>query len=542
MKRVRQAVAAFLAAIALCFLLPSAAIAADGTASLTVIGAGAPRGGNVSVVVELAQTSGICGGSMEIVYPETLTLVKAEAGELLSGTAAQVNPNYTADSVRVNFASTAPVGEKGNVCVLTFQVKEGAPLGDTTVSLRNVRLYDENVASVAAEVRNGTVEVQYAKLRVSSVEAVAGQSVRMELFLEGGLDPAGGSFTIAYDDTKLTAGGVVAGTILSGHLLSSNKTEAGIRVNWAGAEPVTEKGMLCTVTFHVKQGAAGTADVGIRDFVCYDQEGLRLDTLQEDGTITLLTPTEQNPKLWVVGGAVDSESGKALVSVVLEGRGEICGGSFQLTYPTTGCTLKEVKNTAYTESTVSAVNNQEPGKIVFSWAGAAPSVQSEALIQLEFSVTDLTGDLLLELGEARMLDADGAAAVQVDIRSGKLLSDQTKFQLPTVDTMSVESGSGTTAVELGLDIADAAHFSEDGVQAGATQLVMVLYQEEKMQTVAMKQEDFSLKFDENGIAQVQVSASCVGSADSVKVFLLDGSGSMVPLSEQVTQELAESHV
>ena len=104
------------------------------------------------------------------------------------------------------------------------------------------------------------------------------------------------------------------------------------------------------------------------------------------------------------------------------------------------------------------------------------------------------------------------------------------------------AGSGKTAVELGLDIADAAHFSEDGSQAGATQLVMVLYQEGKMQTVAMKQEDFSLKFDENGITQVQVSASCVGSADSVKVFLLDGNGSMVPLSEQVTQELAESHV
>ena len=105
----------------------------------------------------------------------------------------------------------------------------------------------------------------------------------------------------------------------------------------------------------------------------YDTDGKSIDASAEDGSVDVVLPSDRAPKLWAVGGAIQPD-GSAVVSVVLQGRGIVCGGSFTLTYdqslsvqaePAGGCQI-----------------NAEPGKLRASFASATPVADQVSLLKL----------------------------------------------------------------------------------------------------------------------------------------------------------------
>ena len=517
-----------LTVLLLCVTLPAAfAAGADGPV-LRVEAGGAPRGGTAEVEIWLDGGAEVSGGSLDIAY-DSAALELEEISQELNGVLMTVNEHYTNDSARLSFASTEAM-DKDSVllCTAVFQVKADAPLGENPVTLENPRLYDADTATLPVSTVDGAVEAQYTGITVSSVEAVRGQSVRVELLLEGALNPAGGSFEVVYDPSLLTAGGVVAGELLHGCYLASNTLSPGrLKVTWAGSEALEARGVLCTVTFQVSPTASGTPEIAIENPWIYDESTVLLDALTESGTITLLTPTEESPKLWIVGGSIDPGTSTASVDVVLEGRGVICGGGFTVRYPTDQATLTSA------QSLVGAgvVNTKPAGEITFSWAGAEPSVASQKLLHLEFFVTDPHAAVPLTLEAASALDSGGTAATVVDIRSGKLLPGGLEYQAPAVDEATVETAGGSTVLHLVLDMASAGQAAASRALPERS-LLVALYEDGRLQSVSFR--EFDVTLDANGIAQVEVSAALSGSGDELRLYLLGEGGALIPLSEQTS--------
>ena len=539
MKRAKHGALLWLLTALLCLsLFPTAGAAGEAEAVLRVGDGGAARGETFTTAVTLSGGSGIWGGSLDVTYDSAaLTLVSVEAGELLSGTLFQCNPHYTDHSARVAFAASAALAEAGTVCTLTFRVLDGAPLADTQVTLENTRLYDKNAAPCDVATVDGQAAVWYSGLAVQSTEGVRGQAVRVTLDLTGAQDPTGGSFTIVYDPDQMTAGSVVASSLLQGYSLVSNEATKGrIQVTWAGTYPLQARGALCTITFHVSQQAAGAPEISIENLRAYDENAASLDTVAQGGSVTLLTPTEASPKLWLVGGSIDPEAKTAAVNVVLEGRGVICGGQFTLTYPTDQCTL----STYQLQVANGVVNAQNPGKLLVSWADTAPATESQVLLRLEFTVRDLTA-VPLELSGASMLKSDGAAVANVDIRSGKLLPGNLTYQAPALDSATVTVDAGGTAVEAVLDLASARDPAAtlNTLDAGdGPGLLVVFYENGQMKSLS--RQELAVDLDANGIAQIAVSAVCDGTADQFRVFLLGEGGTLIPLAEDAWFDLEVS--
>lgn len=530
MKIWKHALLACLAAALLWAALPAAS-AAGAEPVLRVTEGGAPRGGTAEVALWLDGGAAVSGGSMDLTYDSAaLELLELRPAEL-GGTLVQVNPHYTEDSARLSFASGQALGEDSVLlCTALFRVREDAPLGESAVGLENARLYDESAAPCGVRVESGAVEAQYAGLTVASVEGVRGQSVRVELLLDGALRPAGGSFEVVCDTSQLTAGSVAAGELLDGRTLVSNSADPGrVKVTWAGSEALEGNGVLCTVTFHISPEAAGTPEIRIENLRLYDENAAPLDAVAESGNVTLLAPTEESPKLWLVGGSIDPDTGTASVDVVLEGRGVICGGQFTVGYPE-GVTLKKAEPLTGT----GVVNTKEDGEVVFAWAGETPVVESQRLLRLEFTVENRNAAVPLTLGEASALDGAGAPAAVVDIRGGKLLPGGLEYQAPAVDEVTVRSAGGGTEIDLVLDVASA----ETGPSLLAEperSLLLALYQDGRLVSAAVR--PFAVTLDANGIAQAAISAELSGGGDTLRIFLLGEGGGLVPLSEPSFCEL-----
>lgn len=524
----------------LCLLsmLTITALATD-TAVLRVEDSGVARGQTTTFAIYLDNPDDICGGNLELVYDNTaFTLDSIVAGGLLGGQAVTINTQYASNTAKVSFAGTTTLSGSEPLLYVTMTASATADLGETTLSLQNVRMYNSNIESVDVTTQDGVLTVQYGAVTVNSVESVSGQSVRVEFWLEGDLDAAGGRFEVTYDTSKLTAGSVVAGTILpNGTLLYGNENSNTIYVTWAGTEPVEDRGVLCTITFAVAEGATGTADININNLVMYDEEATAVASVATSGVITICEATETSPKLWVVGGQVDATTNLATVGIVLEGRGVVVGGGFTLTYPTTGCELKTVSTTDYTNTSVSVFNVETPGTLIFTWAGTSPDVDSRVLLLLEFEVDGaLNGALTLD--QASVLDSSTLDYItNVDIRSGKFIASGVALQAPIVDSAEVSISETNTSLSLTLDVASATQYSTDTSAVETIQLMMVFYSDGKMQTVTLDQREYTTTFDDNGVAQIEISASYAGVADEAKLFMVDGSGAWTPLSETIHYEL-----
>ncbi len=132
--------------------------------------------------------------------------------------------------------------------------------------------------------------------------------------------------------------------------------------------------------------------------------GSLLDASAEDGSVDVVLPSDRAPKLWAVGGAIQAD-GSAVVSVILQGRGVVCGGSFTLTY------AQSLSAQAEPESNCQI--NAEPGRIRASFASATPVADQITLLKITIQ-NAVPGKI--DLLDAVFLDDDGSRIAVADVR------------------------------------------------------------------------------------------------------------------------------
>lgn len=115
--------------------------------------------GNVTVAVQLAKNSGVCGGNFTLKYDNSKMILKsAVIGEVVNDRSAYINPDYADNKIRVSFAGTEPITDAGDVAILTFTLSDDSE-GVNSLTLSDARVYDENGEAVLLNCYDGFVDV-----------------------------------------------------------------------------------------------------------------------------------------------------------------------------------------------------------------------------------------------------------------------------------------------------------------------------------------------------------------------------------------------
>lgn len=482
-------------------------IHAAGTLTVTTVSGEA--GQQVVVEVRLIGDD-VCSGGFDVRFDsDKLQLVSAQKGD--GSWFGAVNEKEDG-LVRVSFAQATPLTE-AVLCRLMFNVTENTPAGGTDITLGSVRLYDEEAKSVDATLVFGKVSRDCVWFSLKNAETVAGQGVRAEIHMSGTKLPCGGNFALRYDSETLCATGVLALEGLDGSRMTYHLEDGVVRIAFAGEQPVGS-GALCAVIFRAVGKAGSSADVTLTDVRAYDEDSQSMGTEVTSGRIQVVVPTEEDPKLWVVGGSLN-EDGEAVASVVLQGRGRVCGGQFSLLY--------DSSMTVDVTAEDGVEFRQEAGAIHVSWAQETPMADAKTLITV--AVSDGVESALSFDSNVRMYDGDSTLIGVVDIRNGAVTAAE-QIHL-TVDEVTVEPSGKGMEVTATVDLADAAFFTD--APAESVMPMLALYQDGRLVGIAT---DPAVRFHD-GVAEVSLTAKSKTAVTDYAVFI---AGDGAPLCAAVWGE------
>lgn len=475
--------------------------------TLTISSVSGARGEVVEVSVAL-KSDDVYSGSFEIRY-DSAALEFVESRTALP--ACFIN-EAEKGTVSVSLASAAETISDAVLCTLTFRITADTPAGGSEVTVGRVRLYTKGGVRTEAEFTAGSVARKIARLSLENSETAAHQAVGVTVRLEGGLRAAGGNFTFAYDPACLTVGSVQALDGLKGAAMSYHVIKPGVlRVSFSAVQAVPD-GELCTVILQTKTAVPQESGVRLTDVRLYDERAVLLDAEAADGTVRVNVPSDRAPKLWVVGGALQSD-GTAAAAVVFQGRGAACGGNLTLCF--------DPEMTATVSSPCGAqVVQQEAGKIMISWSSVLPYDGEQQLLTVSFA--NAAEGKRLELNAVRVYDEQGKDMV-TDVRPAVIGARERVTAAIDEKNCSVEESASGKRYTVAVDVADLRHFSGETVSSLAPMLA--LYEDGRLVAMTIAEESAL----HGGVSELSLAAETKENVTAVRVFLLEAGGGYSPL-------------
>lgn len=472
--------------------------------------------------VTVSQVSGAAGELVDVTISLTSDDVNSgnfdvrydsAALELVSATATEefhclANP-YETGRVRVSFMRVTTITD-AVLCTLTFRVTQDTSADGSAVVLEQVRLYGDG-NPVGAEVIHGSVERKTVRLSMKQVDTAMYQAVGAVVELGGTLAPAGGNFSISYDPECFEVKSVLALEAMGGAIWQYNIVEPGlVKVSFSSARAL-KAGPLCSVVFQSIGNAGSGSELIISDARMYGEDQNVMDVSVVNGALNIVVPSDDDPKLWVVGGAMENGSAKA--AVVLQGRGYACGGNFTLTY--------DPAMTAYVQASADCQINHDAvnGTIKVSWAAATPYDGEAEMLRITFenAVESTVG-----IAGATLYYAESEAIPVVDVRPGKISAAETVTAV--VDETVVETVGEQSTYTVAVDVADMNYFTDKAVESITP--VLALYENGRMVGLAMQ----TVAGFSGGVSEIELSAETDKVVDGISVFLLESAEDLIPLT------------
>lgn len=513
----KRQIRAWLLVAAMLLSLSAATISAAAAGTITVSQVSGAAGEVVDVELRLSSDN-VAGGNFTVRYDsDVLELVSATPATAFACLA----NSSAAGEVKVVFSHSTQVIRDAVLCTLTFRVtgQTDAQSGSAIV-LEQVMLYDLNSKAVAADVIHGTVVRKTVRLRMSAAETAEYQAVRAIVRLEGGLSPAGGNFSITYDPTHFSVRSVLPLKAAEGVQFTYNIVRPGlVRVSF-GDTTALAAGELFALIFQTEGSAGAGSALCLTDAKMYDEKSKPLDVSVVNGSISIVVPSDDDPKLWVIGGAMQT-AGSAKIAVVLQGRGYVCGGNFRLRYD------RRMTATVTPSANCQVRLDAEAGEILVSWAADTPYGGEAELLTVAF-----TGavESAVTLDSALFYDKAATAISVVDIRGGSITAADAVTAVVDSEKV-VQRANGKTACTVAVDVADITCFN-DAAQ-GSVSAVLALYDEGKMVGLTMAPVRFS-----NGVNELELVAETYQSVSDYQVFLTGGSASLSPLCQALRSQLS----
>ena len=121
---------------------------------------------DITVSISASENTPFCGGSMNLVYDNTLLRAKSyKTSDLLSGCIANVNLEYTDNNIRFSWAGTEEITSGGILFDVTFEVIAMADF-ETDITIDKLKLGDIDGEKIEAVSENG--HIKYVKETSSS--------------------------------------------------------------------------------------------------------------------------------------------------------------------------------------------------------------------------------------------------------------------------------------------------------------------------------------------------------------------------------------
>lgn len=512
----KRQIRAWLLVAAMLLTLSAATISAAAAGTITVSQVSGARGEVVDVELRLSSDD-VAAGNFIVRYDSAVL-------ELVSATPAAANclANPTgAGAVKVSFYDFMQVISDAVLCTLTFRVTEQTDAQNgSAIMLEQVMLYDLNSKAVSANVIHGTVVRKTVRLRMSAAETAEYQAVRAIVRLEGGLSPAGGNFSITYDPTHFSVRSVLPLKAAEGAQFSYNIVRPGlVKVSFA-ATTVLAAGELFALVFQTEGSAGASSALCLTDVKMYDENIKALDVSVVNGSLSIVVPSDDDPKLWVVGGAMQAAD-SAKIAVVLQGRGYVCGGNFRLRYDS------RITATVTPSANCQFKLDAEAGEILVSWAADTPYGGETELLTVTF-----TGavESAVTLDSATFYDKAATSISVVDIRGGSITAADAVTAVVDSEEV-VQRSNGKTACTVAVDVADMTCFNDAAQESVSA--VLALYHEGKMVGLTMAPVRFS-----HGVNELELVAETYQTVSDYRVFLTGGSSSLSPLCQALRSQLA----
>lgn len=488
---------------------PQQALAAGAVEISSVSGA---RGEVVEVSVSL-KSDDVYSGNFNIRYDsKVLELVSANS-EAAPSIYCVVN-GADEGAVRVTFTGVAEPIKDTVLCKLVFRITADTPPDGSAVSVEQLKLYTGNGEPTDASAVAGSVARKVAHLSLSSSKTAEYQAVGVTVRLDGGLRTAGGNFTFTYDPNCLEVRSVQALDGLNNAPMTYRVEKPGVlRVSFGAAKALPDGG-LCTVILQTVTAEPKDSAVNLTDVRLYDENSAPLDTAVTNGTVSVAVPSDRDPKLWIVGGALQDD-GTATVAVVLQGRGVTCGGNFDL------CFDSSMK--AEVESSIAEyqIENAD-GTIHVSWASALPYTDEQQLMVIKFS--NVQGEQKIGVDAVKLFGVGDTPIDVVDVRPATIEKHDSVTAVVDKKKCSVDESASGKRYTVAVDVADLQHFSSGNAVSTVTPM-LALYQGGRLVGLSAA----GTMTLTGGVGELSLSAAAKEDVTEMRVFLMDAGGDYSPL-------------
>ena len=485
---------------------PQQALAAGAVEISSVSGA---RGEVVEVSVSL-KSDDVYSGNFNIRYDsKVLELVSANS-EAAPSIYCVVN-GADEGAVRVTFTGVAEPIKDTVLCKLVFRISADTPPDGSAVSVEQLKLYTGDGEPTDASAVAGSVARKVAHLSLSSSKTAEYQAVGVTVRLDGGLRTAGGNFTFTYDPNCLEVRSVQALDGLNNAPIAYRVEKPGVlRVSFGAAKALPD-GELCTVILQTVTAEPKDSAVNLTDVRLYDENSAPLDTAVTNGTVSVAVPSDRDPKLWIVGGALQ-EDGTAKVAVVFQGRGVACGGNFELLFD------PPMKATVESHDAACVVRTEE-GRIRVSWGSVLPCDDERQLVVVSFA--NAADGQALTFDGVRVYDKE--RDIVAEVRPTTIEKHDSVTAVVDEKKCSVDESTSGKRYTVAVDVADMQRFSGHAVSSVTPMLA--LYQGTRLVGLTLAEKS-NLS---SGVGELSLSAESKENVTLMRVFLVETGGGYSPL-------------
>ena len=272
-----------------------------------------------------------------------------------------------------------------------------------------------------------------------------------------------------------------------------------------------ENGRFCAVIFEAVGEAESNTELTLTEIRLRDENEKLLDHAVAVGSVSIQMPGEADPKLWVVGGAIE-ENGGATVSVVLQGSRRVSGGQFSLSF--------DAAMQAEIKGGTDVICSEENGTVKLAWAGVEPEADKRTLLTIHFAAPK-EGSAIRFGSDVRLYDSNDKQIGVVDIRPAEITAVSRVTAM--VDEIKVESKGEVTEVTAVVDFADASFYTETPTERVVP--MMAVYENGRM-TGIVRADSLALS---EGTAEAALSVNAKGGFDDCQVFLVSDDAAVQPL-------------
>lgn len=288
-----------MAIVALMLVMPFASLGTEATVNegvlMSVSSASAPPGGNVTIGFDIH--GALTGFTIEIRYDSDALMLRSYNNT--TPLTFYTNP-AEAGNITIVWFDTQDNAFSGRIFTATFTVANNASGENDVMMSCNDAVWDNGSFEGSLNPAVGTITVSGGTiLRVTSASGGVGDTVMININIEGNPGISGSVLIVTYDSDVLDVLSARAGNVTSQGVFFANTEKPGrITMSWLLLAGAHNDGSMMEMTFKIKDTTVTSTSINVKDNGTADTYKNLIHTNAVSGSVTIVKPI-------IDGGATD---------------------------------------------------------------------------------------------------------------------------------------------------------------------------------------------------------------------------------------------